>query len=473
MQVASPASSIQSRGGPIDTANRHASCGARRGDPSARPALFALFACAIACAGATSPGRADTRFGDSTWVAPGAPRELDSATAGPRIAAHDRERRWETALRTPGRVVFFPLRLVARGIEAGVGFAGPRLFEPKPVHPNVPGPSLGPWVLASGIDDIGIGPAFRWDGFPAADAKLLLAASWSAIDRRHVHFSETFGAPRPVGLVLRADYDRKPNHRYYGIGNETSRADLSYFLLATTSADATLRLGASRLRQVRIAGGYSGMSPRSGYNGSPLLADAFAPGSVPFERQETRELWYGVAADLASLDDARDPSRGVHGRVDVRRVSGLGASDPDFDEWRLEARAYLPVFAKRRVVAVRAVYAGVEPGGPNTTSLPFYRLALGEGTTRFAGYAAERFRDRQLLLGRIEYRWEVLYRLSAVALYELGEVAPRTGAFSLRRAHPSHGGGLRLGLSDVAVLRLEFAASPEGLQSVLSWEGDF
>ena len=215
------------------------------------------------------------------------------------------------------------------------------------------------------------------------------------------------------------------------------------------------------------------MSPRSGYNGSPLLADVFAPGSVPFERQATRELWYGVAADLASLDDARDPSRGVHGRVDARRVSGLGASDPDFDEWRFEARAYLPVFAKRRVIAVRAVYAGVEPRGATTTSLPFYRLAQSKGTMRFAGYYSERFRDRQLLLGRIEYRWEVLYRLSAVALYELGEVAPRAGAFSLRHAHQSRGGGLRLGLSDVSVVRLEFAASREGLRSVLSLDGDF
>ena len=406
-------------------------------------------------------------------MAPGAPPELDSAPPGPRVAAHDRERRWETALRAPVRVVFFPLRLVARGVEAGVGFAGPRLFEPKPVRPSVPGPSLGPWVVASGLDDIGIGPAIRWDGFPTGDSKLLLAASWSTNDRRRVRFRETLGASRPVAFVLHADYDQKPNRRYYGIGNETPRADLSYFLLATTLADATLRLGASPLRQARIGGGFSGMSPRSGYNGSPLLADVFAPGSVPFERQATRELWYGVAADLASLDDARDPSRGVHGRVDARRVSGLGASDPDFDEWRFEARAYLPVFAKRRVIAVRAVYAGVEPRGATTTSLPFYRLTQSKGTMRFAGYYSERFRDRQLLLGRIEYRWEVLYRLSAVALYELGEVAPRAGAFSLRHAHQSRGGGLRLGLSDVSVVRLEFAASREGLRSVLSLDGDF
>jgi len=120
-------------------------------------------------------------------------------------------------------VVFFPLRLVARGVEAGVGFAGPRLFEPKPVRPSVPGPSLGPWVVASGLDDIGIGPAIRWDGFPTGDSKLLLAASWSTNDRRRVRFRETLGASRPVAFVLHADYDQKPT--------------------AATTGSATRRLG--------------------------------------------------------------------------------------------------------------------------------------------------------------------------------------------------------------------------------------
>jgi hypothetical protein len=131
------------------------------------------------------------------------------------------------------------------------------------------------------------------------------------------------------------------------------------------------------------------------------------------------------------------------------------------------------VFAKRRVIAVRGVYAGVARFGGATPVLPLYRLVQSEGANRFAGFASGRFLDRQLLLARIEYRWLILQRVSALALYELGEVAPRGSSLSLRAAHESYGGGLRLGMSDVAAVRFELAKSAEGLHAVLVLGGDF
>ena len=406
-------------------------------------------------------------------MAPASPIDGDSTTDGPRVAPPDHERRWETALRAPFRVVFLPLRLVANGLEAGVGYVGPRYLEPKPPHPPKRGPSVAPCIALGAVNDIGVGPAITWAGFPTANARLHLAGSWSAIDRRRASFSEAIGERRPVGFRLSADYESKSNTRYYGIGNETPLTNLSYFLLESSTAEAVLLLGGSPLRQLRIIGGYSSTTVRRGAHGTPLLEDMFAPADAPFEHGTTRELWYGMAADLAALDDGRDPSRGVHGRVDLRRAAALRTSDPGFYQWRLEGRAYLPVFAKRRVVAVRGVYAGVDPTGGPTAFLPFYDLALSEDASRFAGYDSERFRDRQLIHARVEYRWEVIHRMSALALYDLGEVAPRTGSFSLRVAHTSYGGGLRFGMSDEATLRLEVAKSVEGLHAVLVLGGDF
>ena len=431
-----------------------------------------MFACAAASVCGASGAQADVRFGDSAWVAPTYATGGDSITDGPRVARPDHERGWETALRTPFRVVFFPLRLVASGLEAGMGYVGPRVFEPKAKRPAKPGPALAPWITLHALNDIGVGPAITWVGFPTADARLRLAGAWSAIDCRRVRFSETIHERTPVGFRLRADYDYKPNRLYYGTGNETPEADRSNFLLASTSTEAALLLGARPLHQLRIVGGYSSMSPGRGHHGQPLLQDVFLPGAVPFEAQTTQEFWYGVNADLAALDEGRDPSRGVHARVDLRRAAGRRAGDPDYDRWRVEGRAYLPVFAKRRVIAVRGVYSGVVPRG-STTILPFYRLMGSEGTSRFAGFASERFRDRQLMLARIEYRWAILHRISALAMYELGEVAPRLESFSLSDAHTSYGGGLRMGLSEEATFRFELAKSAEGLHAFIALGGDF
>ena len=416
--------------------------------------------------------RADPRFGDSAWVAPALPAGGDPATDGPRVGAPDHERRWETALRAPFRLASLPLRLVAIGLEAGAGYAGPRYFDPKPNRPPARGPTLTPCISLGAVNDIGVGPAIAWAGFPVSGAALHVDGSWSAIDRRSVSFREVIGERRPVGFTLGGDYDSRPNERYYGTGNEAPETGLSYFLLESTNSEAAFLLGASPLRRLKIGGGYSSTSARRGAHGAPLLEDVFAPADAPFDLRTSRELWYGVTADLSTVDEGRDPSRGVHGRAELRRATGLRAGDPDYDQWRVEGRAYLPVFAKRRVIALRSVYAGVDPRR-GTPLLPFYRLEQSEGGSRFAGYDSGRFRDRRILLARIEYRWAILYRMSALALYELGEVAPRTGAFRLRGVHESCGGGLRLGLTDAAALRAELATSVEGLYATLALGSDF
>ena len=333
------------RGDPIDYARVYVTKGARSTEPAARLVLLALLACGVACSSAATCAQAETRFGDSTWVAPAEMFGSDSTTDTPRVAPPDHERRWETALRLPFRVAFFPLRLLASGLEATADYVGPRYFEPKAKVPPKSGPALGPNITIGAARDIGLGPKITWAGFPTADAKLCLTGSWSANDRREVQFSEQIGERRLVGFILRGDYDYKPNRRYYGIGNSTSQTNLSHFLLASIDAEAGVHVGASPLRQLRLVGGYSSMTPGRGYKGLPLLEDVFAPSSTPYEHRTTQELWYGFGGDLAALDDDRNPSLGVHGRVDVRRATGLRSSDPDYNQWSVEGRAYIPVFA--------------------------------------------------------------------------------------------------------------------------------
>src|SRR5678815_2288986 len=102
------------------------------------PSAMVLFALAIVLP--ASIASAEPRFGDSTWVAPTAAFEGDLETSGPRVAERDHERTWETAIRTPFRVAFLPLRLLASGIEA----LGPvaEHFYPPGQRPKTTGTGL-------------------------------------------------------------------------------------------------------------------------------------------------------------------------------------------------------------------------------------------------------------------------------------------------------------------------------------------
>src|SRR5262245_37106824 len=68
----------------------------------------------------------ESRFGDSTWVAPYSMAQADSVPTdnGPRVAKPDHMSTGETILRFPFRAVFYPFRLLARGAESGIGLVG-------------------------------------------------------------------------------------------------------------------------------------------------------------------------------------------------------------------------------------------------------------------------------------------------------------------------------------------------------------
>ena len=417
--------------------------------------ILALALCVLPAACIVDSARAEPRFGDSTWVAPSALIEGDVEAAGPRVARPDHERRWETVLRAPFRLAFLPLRLLTRGIEA----AGPTAEE---FHTSKGRIQVSPeWIGAT----VAV-PAFLGPG-----SKIGLTGAWSPRDSRKARIRAHAGdSVSFLGGGIDALYDYRPNRRFYGIGNFSS-SDPTYFLRRADLASAYLFAGRDPLRRVRASVGISDVGIGQGYNGSPRSVDVFNPTDVPFLTQGSQVWWLGVGGDFAALDGA-EPSEGVHLRPEVRRFRSSDGSELRFDDWRVEARGYLPVFSRRRVIAARLVYEGVDPRS-GSAPVPFYRLAESSDANHFAGYPTGRFRDRRLAIGHAEYRWEIMRPVWAFGLAELGEVASTSSRLTLRAAHPSLGGGLRARISPGQVAEIEAARGHEGLNVKADLEARF
>lgn len=433
----------------------------------ALPALFALLCITI-------PARAqDSRFGDTTWVAPDASAFDGAPTAeGPRVAEPDVERGWEKALRGPFRVVFYPVRLLARGSQAMVTFGSQFMnYEPRLI------PWLGvrasPVFGISGTSGPSAGVAIR--GRSGLGARATLIGSWSTKDTRKIQFRAGITEPQvPAGVEVYGAYDYRPNRRFYGLGNETTPEGKTIYLRRENIGEGSVFVGKNPYRRIRGVVSISDVNVGPGYRDAPRAQDVYDPGQVPFLTEGSRVFSYGAGGDLALLDDLEQPSLGVHVRGETRRFDSIDRHDLHYVSWYAESRAYVPVFASRRVIALRYVYEGVDPRS-GSDPIPFYRLPTSGDEARFAAFRSNRFLDRQLMLGHAEYRWIILpqYNIWAHVMGQLGSVAPEREAFTLRNAHRSIGGGLRARLGAATTARLEIAAGDEGTRIYLDLKGDF
>jgi hypothetical protein len=439
-----------------------------------------LFASSIAIIILTTwavTARAEGRFGDSTWVAPGHSPHSEPSASGPRVAEPDHERTWETVLRAPFRVAFLPVRLFARGLEASANVVEhvvpPGSFGKQgTVEP--PGIRVSPAFSYSGAAGPGLGASVTSAHFAGPGTRFSATGTWSLKDNRRLRIRTLFGeGVRPIGTGIDLQYDYRPNRRFYGMGNDAPHLRTIY-LRREDTAEGWVFFGKSPERRVRALIGLSDINIGNGYGGagSPHAADLFSPAEVPFLTEDSRVWYYGAAGELAGIDRVRDPSRGVHVRGEARRARNADDTEVRYDAWRLEGRGYLPVFSSRRVIALRSVLRGVDPES-GSDPIPFYRLPESSEQDRFSAYSSGRFRDQRLLILHAEYRWLLWERLWAVALAQRGMVAGSNHALRYADMHESYGGGLRLRISDARTARLEIAKGADGMNVYLDMKGDF
>jgi hypothetical protein len=435
---------------------------------SAGAAIALVFAGSLLLPAAAS---AEPAFGDSDWVAPNAGGDAgDPGDPGPRVAKPDKEPTGETILRAPFRVAFLPLRLLARGTEKVIGMSN-GIIAPGVGHAPQPRMKYEPIVNA----DPGIGVRITRRIDSTGNSKLSLTGTYAAKDRRKAKLMFRTSQDEALkGAHLDVAYSYRPNTTFYGIGNHSDRGNKTIWLEEETRADAWLHFGHPIRHELRVLGGASMVGAQSGYGGSAgtrRLETVFTPAEVPFFMRGSRVFSYGLAGDFALIDEVRSPRKGIHLLGKAEQIKAADTSDLDYRRFHTEARAYVPVFSDRRVLALRVLHNWVEP--KSGTDVPFYRLPESNNELRFNGYQTHRFVDRHLVLAQVEYRWWLTNKVFALINANAGEVAPTARQLRFADKHESYGLGLRYGYNDRMSARVDAAKGSEGLVFNLTLEDTF
>ena len=180
--------------------------------------------------------------------------------------------------------------------------------------------------------------------------------------------------------------------------------------------------------------------------------------------------------------DARDnnyyPSKGLFAAASATAFHQTDGSQYGFTRYNLELSHYLTLFRRGRIFAVRLL------GEINTATThdetPFFERASLGGSKNLRGYDKKRFRDKDLILLNLEYRypiWDVAIDkyggVDAVIFADIGRVFNDLREEIFKDYKLTYGVGIRARTTSGFLFRAEFAHSDEENKLVLKFKPMF
>lgn len=269
-------------------------------------------------------------------------------------------------------------------------------------------------------------------------------------------------AGRRLELKLRAEYRDLTSLRFYGIGNDSSVADRSTYLLNDKTGMAYLWLNPRGLLSFGAQGGILQARTDSG-EAERSVEDVFRPPEVPGFRERSTEFFVtGGWVEFDIRDKWAEPPVGVVARVTALRYEDTGVSRYDFTRLRGDVKLYVPLGYRSRILALR-LYTS-QSFADDGKRVPFYLMETLGGAKNIRGYREFRFRDTRNFLVEAEYRWEIFPYADMTVFVDAGKVFSDASGFNFDRMHTGYGVGLRAHAPGGFVLRFDLARSVEGFR---------
>jgi hypothetical protein len=261
-------------------------------------------------------------------------------------------------------------------------------------------------------------------------------------------------ADERVEVGVEATYRHHPQEDFYGFGPDSLKANRVNFLYEARDVQARaiarprpwLSLGA-RIGRVEPSLG-RGTDPRF-----PVLDDLFDERGAPGLIAQPTFAYGGVFARIDTRDQPGNARDGGFYEIAWRRYNDRDGSRFRFDQTEVEVQQFLPIFDKKRVIALRG---RVVASGDD--EVPFYFMPTLGGSTTLRSYADYRFRDRNTLLINAEYRWEAFSGLDMALFSDWGKVAPTAADLDLTDMKNGYGIGFRFNTYKAVWMRIDIAA---------------
>jgi hypothetical protein len=280
-----------------------------------------------------------------------------------------------------------------------------------------------------------------------------------------------FGAPFDFGderpgkvksyLYLDLRYRYYPQERFYGVGASSSLEDRTNYLLEDGHYGAAAGYQFGRWVGVGARGAYLKVNTGPGTDDAfPVIGDLFDDSTAPGLARQPDFLRFDSVIFVNLMDTPGNPHKGAAVGLAYSRFDARGGDDFDFDSLVLDARGYLPLGSRQRVLAVR--FLASRDNADSGSRVPFYLMRTLGGKETLRGFADLRFRDAKLLYLSAEYRWEAAPAIEGVFFYDTGRVFPESNVLKFKHLEHNIGAGIRFKALNRVILRLDVGRGREG-----------
>lgn len=293
--------------------------------------------------------------------------------------------------------------------------------------------------------------------------KYVLATAGISVD-------PTGGKRERFQLDFTGRYTLRPRDNFYGLGTNSLRSNRSTYDLQERGFNVAA--GWKATKSVRFGAGidysaarvFDGQDPR--FAKTPQLFPTL-PGLTRGASLISPQLF----AEFDKRDNPGNASKGVYAHFTVSSNDSVGKDDFGFVHSHFDARGYLPLGTPRRVLAARLIGNFNDPKGGS--AIPFFRLAhLGDNQT-LRGYRQFRFYGRNALAANLEYRFELIPGIGALAFADAGQVFDRRAQLTVENMRATYGGGVEFKSKKATMFRILLAKSPEGVRVLIGFGPTF
>lgn len=234
------------------------------------------------------------------------------------------------------------------------------------------------------------------------------------------------------------------NYFYYGVGNtyEDYEGETYGVNYPRVRINALKRIGERQLAGLRYA--WDNWDVYDQEIGGLLLEQEGVVGKDASVYSALGPLW-----QRDSRDDVFFPSEGSWLEANVLASTEILGASQNFVKWTADARKY---WSKK----TNHIWAGQLYLEGNSGNPPFNLLAFLGGARILRGYYEGRFRDRQLAVAQLEYRFPIYKRFGGVAFAGMGSVADRWSNWRADYLRYTLGAGLRFNLLPEDNIRIRF-----------------